>query len=388
MNSLKRLVLVLVAGACLAAAAPAAAAPTAGIAVMLDPQGKIYSDATRPVNMTLDVAVSPEPGASTLKPMVKVLLELPKGVGFKPDNKKTPVCKAVNDINSNVPPSAVIARCPDSVLGNGRADLYLAQQVSALVVDPVLTIFNRGRNNKGQPEIGVHAYSISTNQGIYMQAALKNRKLEVAIPRLTADSSVPGFRFNIPGGNGQDPAYVQAKCATGSWVSRASITLANRSATGQTTDRQVIDTPKYTEACKGRKGGKKQGGGGGNGGEGGGSQGASPRLRGLRVGGPTAISRRGVWKFNVRVRNKGAATMRKVRITTTGRWVKKRTHKVAKLRKGSTRWYPVRVSLVGGAPSGGTTVVKFKVNGSGVRARTVTRRVLILYPGGEVEGRG
>jgi hypothetical protein len=251
----------------------------------------------------------------------------------------------------------------------------------------VLTIFNRGRNNRGQPEIGVHAYSVSTNQGIYMQADLKNRRLDVAIPRLTADSSVPGFRFNIPGREGQDASYVQAKCGTGSWTSSASITLGNRSATGQITDRQVIDTPRYTEPCKGKPGGKQQGGGN-NGGGGGGNNASSPRLRGLRVGGPDAISRRGVWKFNVRVRNKGNATMRKVRITTTGRWVKKRTTRVAKLRKGSTRWYRVRVGLTGSAPPGRTTVVRFKVNGSGVRARTIGRRVLILFPGGEVEGRG
>ena len=70
-----------------------------------------------------------------------------------------PVCsddKVGPEVNLSFPPDTIVERCPDSVIGNGKAYLYLARANGASgpsLKDAVLVAFNGGRNAAGLPKL-------------------------------------------------------------------------------------------------------------------------------------------------------------------------------------------------------------------------------------------
>ena len=64
----------------LAGAVSANAAPSSTGELTLVGKGAIYKEAQRPVDLTLDVAVTPEQGALTLKPLANVTVKFPVGL--------------------------------------------------------------------------------------------------------------------------------------------------------------------------------------------------------------------------------------------------------------------------------------------------------------------
>ena len=69
----------------LAGAVSANAAPSSTGELTLVGKGAIYKEAQRPVDLTLDVAVTPEQGALTLKPLANVTVKFPVGLDLVAD---------------------------------------------------------------------------------------------------------------------------------------------------------------------------------------------------------------------------------------------------------------------------------------------------------------
>ncbi len=324
----------------LAMAGAASATPTAVSSLDLQPTGALYKDALKPVKFSLKATVTPEPGASTMKPMIELGLNVPGNFALVANDKKTPVCTGITATDTNYPTSEAISRCPDSVVGDGTADLYLAQQVSSLVTDSVLVAFNGGKDNQGNPLVIVHGFSASLNTGIFIEATLKNGELTMSIPRLTADSSVPAFQLDIPGSMGKDPNYAQASCPSSPWESNALITLANRDAGGGVSNREEISTPPYTQACTGLAGKGKL------------------KVTKVKAKGKVKANKKG--KFKVTVKNNGTATAKKVKLT--GKGAAKGSSGVGNLAPGKSKTYTKKFKVKG--KKGKKVTVKIQAKGS------------------------
>lgn len=147
-----------------------------------------------------------------------------------PDPEDAGHRKAINDNNFNFPPEAAIQTCPNSVIGNGTATIILAGALNPPILppitDPKITIFNGGKNSNGGGVLLIHAYSASTNAAVHMTGSIINGNLNVAIPRLTADSATTTFTLNIPGDLGQTQPYAQASCSTGNYRTDATFSSA------------------------------------------------------------------------------------------------------------------------------------------------------------------
>ncbi len=257
------------------AGSASASGEVAEVGLTMSPQGgKLYKQVNTPVNWRLDVKMSAAyPANPKILPLKNVKVTFPKDMAFNP-KKSTPVCGddqiGPPPVNLNVAPDVAIARCPGAVLGNGTAQLYLAQNNSANganLPDPVLVVFNGGENSKGQPVIKIYGFSKSTGAGVYMEGALVNGVLDISIPVLSFDSAVGEFNLNIPGSNsefanrrGVDKTYVEAKCSTGTWLTNAQFTLGTRDTAGNpTSPDSVIDAPQATTTCDGITGKAKLG---------------------------------------------------------------------------------------------------------------------------------
>src|SRR5690606_19469336 len=141
-------------------------------------------------------------------------------------------------------------------------------QKSLPLSDPVLIIFNAGRDAQGNAKIKIYGYSKQTTVGILMQGSLRNGVLDIAVPVLSADSAVQFFTLQIPGPvldrpdldiniKGLDPNFAKTTCpASGKWFTKAQFQLGERSvSTGQPTSPTVtVDAPDSSENCQGIKG--------------------------------------------------------------------------------------------------------------------------------------
>ena len=163
---------------------------------------------------------------------------------FNPGNM--PVCgpSEIGPGLTSVPVDVMVARCPDSVLGNGTAQFAFAQ-IPTVLLDGQIVAFNGGTRN-GNALLKIYAYSYATNVGIYTEGVLNNAgRLKFDIEQLTADSSVTTLNLAIPGDrqvlSGVDPGgddvilpkgqkanYVQAKCSTGQFPWDNVFTLGTR----------------------------------------------------------------------------------------------------------------------------------------------------------------
>ena len=103
----------------LAGAVSANAAPSSTGELTLVGKGAIYKEAQRPVDLTLDVAVTPEQGALTLKPLANVTVKFPVGLDLVADDEKTDVCPTskVGPANANFTDDTARTLCPKSLVG-------------------------------------------------------------------------------------------------------------------------------------------------------------------------------------------------------------------------------------------------------------------------------
>ncbi|MBK5111390.1 MAG: hypothetical protein JJE10_08550 [Thermoleophilia bacterium] len=334
----------------LAAAGPAAAA-TATAELELTPHGTLYKEATTSGSLVLDVEVTPDPGATTLKPIVSLDLGFPDYMTYAPHNKVTPVCKAITEEDANYPTEEAIARCPDSIVGSGTSDLFLAQQVGALVTDSVTVNFNAGRDSRGRPVQIVHGYSAVTHTGIFIRAVQKNNALIMDIPRLTADSAVPAFESRVPGKMGQDPNYLQISCPGKEWTSSAIVTIANRADDGSISNKEGLKTPRHTQPCSGKAGKAKLG------------------SVNVEAKGKVKANRQG--KFEVTVKNNGTATARSVKLTAQG--AGKGSAKGKNIAPGASRKFTLKATVKG--KKGRNVTVKVRATAKKTEARVGKAKV-------------
>ena len=325
-----------------------AAGETADAEVSITPRGPdFYSNAFSAANWGVESAIiPPEPLPLTITPMKVADLGLPPSGAFSFRPKASmPVCP---DDKLGPPPTTnsievpeMIARCPNSLLGNGTAVFALGQSTASLATrDGEILIFNGGRVG-GLPKIKVYAYSYDTTVGIYTSAILQpDGQLRFEIPRLTSDSSVRSLNLAIPGRRiviekplfaktvvlppGQDKTYVQARCASNAgfpWT--ADFTLGSRDAGGN-----PIGPPEFvvsdsgTAPCTGVL--------------------ARARIASVRVFGPGKVKRNRPRVYRVRIRNAGAAAATGVRLRVSGRGIRANVA-VGRINPGATR--AVRVKL-------------------------------------------
>ena len=346
-----------------------ASGEVASSALTMTPQSPpLYKDAKTPVNWRLEVKIeAPFPANPKVLPMKQVTVNFPKDMSFNPD-PKTPICGddqvGPAPVNLSVPPDTVIARCPDSVLGNGTAKLYLAQNNGPNgpnLPDPVLVVFNGGKNAQGQPKLKIYGYSAQTKAGIYMEGALINGELDIKIPVLTFDSAVGEFNLNIPGSNaaeanrrGVDKGYVQASCSTGEWLTNASFVLGTRNTAGNPTSPDVnISAPEAKTACEGVAGGKAAFG--------------KPKVKG-----PAKAKKGKKTTYKVTVKNTGKSSITGVKVVASGKGAKGKAS-AGTLAGGKSKTVKVKVKF----SKKGKIKTKFKVSGKGASAKTVTKMVKV-----------
>jgi hypothetical protein len=343
-----------------------AANETATAGLTLTPQsGTLYKNALRPVNFRADVEVKAPLSSPKVNPMKRVKITFPSDMKFVPKSN-TPVCsnsRVGPNTNLSFPPDTIIARCPTAVLGNGTAGLYLAGNNNATgptLKDPVLIVFNGGKNSEGLPKIKIYGYSQGTGAGIYMEGVLRNSVLDISIPVLTFDSAVGDFNLNIPGDNspfanrrGKDRTYVQAKCSTGSWTTDAMFTLGTRNTAGDPTSPDTfINAPAFKESCNGAVG--------------------RARFGNVTVKGAKSIRRGGSTVYRVTLRNNGTNVANGVRIGVGGKWVKRHSQRVSKMPAGSSRTVKVRAGLTRSAKKGKKTAIKFRMTAAKTNAKVKT----------------
>jgi len=320
-------------------AGAANAATTATSTVTIDGQGSLYKQVKKPVNLTFTAKITPGAGATSLKPLMESKYHLPTDLAFVP-SASMPPCTAVNEQNTSFPDTTARDLCKDSIIGDGTAKILLAGALAAPINDPVLTIFANGKASDGSGKLAIHAYSASTNQGIYMTGAIsKDGILDVAIPRLTADSATTDFTLNIPGQIGKDPTYAQASCSTGKYTSNADFTLGNRDAAGTVSNSETITTDPVTTDCNGLAG--------------------KAQFASLKIKAPKKVKNGKKGVFKVTVKNKGTATSKKGTVKASGAGKGKAS--LPAIKPGASKTIKVKAKVKG--KKGKKVTVKFKASG-------------------------
>ncbi len=343
MRSHKRELITAAAVACIAmaGASPAMASPTAVTSLAIEPHSKLFREVPRPVDIRTTTKVTPESGALTLKPMVNVKSNFPDGLTFVPNAVRTPPCplSKIGPDNANFPTDTAMELCGSSLVGNGTSELYPAQVTASKVVDAKLLAFNAGLDKKGRPVLTIHGFSDTFNFGIFMTGTLIRGVLDVDIPRLTADSSVPGYELDFPGTLGRDPDYARASCPTGDWASNAVITLANRDEVGNFSQIEDLESPRSHSKCTGLVG--------------------SAKFASLKVKAPKKVKSGKKGAFKVTVKNTGTASSKKGQITASGAGKGSATLPV--LKPGVSKTITVKAKVKG--KKGKKVTVKFKASG-------------------------
>lgn len=328
--------------------------------------GGLFKEAPRPINWRVEVEIkAPYPGSPTVQPLKRVTADFPTEMSFNPD-PAMPVCpddKVGPDVNLTISPDAVVERCPQSVIGNGSAELYLARINSAdgpTLKDPVLIVFNGGRTDTGLPKMKIYGYSKNVGYGIYMEGILtKQGILDVTIPFIPYDSAVGSFNLNIPGSSspfenrrGQTPDYVRTTCRNGSWEGGSSFVLGTRDEAGQATSPDsVVTAPRLTIPCDGATG--------------------KPRVK-LGVKGRSVAKAGARPVYRVTVRNSGTATARGVRVVAGGRGASGKA-KGGNIAPGKAKTFKVKVRF----KKRGVSKVRFRAVGKPSVRGFVTKRIRV-----------
>ena len=317
-------VLVAVVGASTAVGQAHATNEAAAVDLTIVPSGNIYKEVRRPVDWTVGNSIST--ADPSIYPLRRASLQMSPSIGFFP-RAGLPVCPDTQigppPTNVSVPVDLAVARCPNSVIGNGTASFQLAGLNGPIYQrDGYIVIFNGGRQANGplagRPKIKVYAYSYGTGAGVYTEGVLTTSgALVFEVPRLTADSAVTSLNLNIPGQVTPitDPAategsevpagiqanYVRASCPGTSWGLSGTFLLGNRNNSGDPVPPEAMVDDSDTQACAGLVGRAKFG----------------------RIGvkGPRKIVRNRKTRFKVAIPNGGTATARRVVLRVRGRGV-------------------------------------------------------------------
>ena len=286
----------------------------------LEPQsGSFLNNGFKSANWEVANTVSVPAGEPQILPSKVIDIGNPQGeMTFNPGNM--PVCgNEIGPGNVSVPVDVVVARCPNSVLGNGTAQFAFAQ-IPTTLLDGVVIAFNGGTNNNGRAIVKVYAYSYDTNVGVYTEAPLANDgRLKFEIPQLTADSSVTTLDLAIPGErqvlSGVDPSgqdvilpkgqkanYVQAKCSNGQHPWDTKFTLGTRATDGTPTSPDTIVRDSGSEGCTGVTG--------------------KANINKVTIKGPNKIKRGKKATYKITVKNSGAVTAKGVRLKVSGKGIK------------------------------------------------------------------
>ena len=358
-----------------------AAGETADAEVEITPRTAptFFSNAFSPANWKVETAIIPSgpfPGVPTITPMKVADLGFPPATAMTFNPKASmPVCP---DDQLGPPPTTnsievpeMIARCPDSLLGNGTAIFGLGQSTSPTATrDGEILIFNGGRVG-GLPKIKIYAYSYDTTVGIYTEATLQpDGQLLFDIPRLTSDSSVRSLNLSIPGQEivlekplfdktvvlpaGQDKTYVQAKCVgDAGFPWSADFTLGSRDAGGNPIGpAEIVISDTGTAPCTGVVGAAKIGS--------------------VKVTGPAKVKRNKSATYRVQVKNTGTVAVTNARLKITGRGIAFNAP-VGTVNAGATRTVNVRLK----PRSTGRIKATFKVTSSNGGSKTATKTVTV-----------
>lgn len=343
-----------------------AANETATATLSMSPRsGVLYREAPRPVDWRVEVAVNPGSGETSVLPTKNIRATFPVEMKFDPA-PGTAVCPEDKigppPVNLTISPEKMIERCPDALVGNGRATINVAGQLCSFceLKDPVLLAFNGGKNENGDSELRIYAYSKDGATGLYEEAVLRNGILEVAIPQITGDSSTAIFDLNIPGNNlehpewnGVDPRFVKTTCSSGFWDGHPDLTLGKRDTAGNPLGPEsVVRTPEFSTTCEGEAGKGKAGR--------------------VTVKGPTKVKKGSRSGFKVTLRNSGTASVSGGKVTLSGPGAGG-SGKVGRIAPGSTRV----VKMKGKFTRKGSIKATFRVTLNGAGSSSAARRIKV-----------
>ncbi len=287
--------------------------------------GQFEVSGFKPSSWTVENSVSTvDPLEPVILPSKVIDLTLPPAdVRFSPGNM--PVCPdsqvgpPPTDLSQPVP--TIVARCADSVLGNGTAKFVLNRNNLSpqAVLDGVMVAFNGGVQN-GSSLVKVYAYSYDTGVAIYTEAALQSDgSLVFNVPQLTSDSSVSALNLAIPGeeqtltdwGPGSETVvlprgvkknYVLGRCSTGQLPWSADFTFGTRDTDDTPTSPDTFASDSGVESCTGVAGGKA-------------------KLGNVKVKGSKKAKRGKTTTYTVRIKNTGGATAKGVKVKMSGKGV-------------------------------------------------------------------
>ena len=321
------------------------------------------------------LAAGPFPGTPTVVPMKVADISNPPSsrLTFNP-KPSMPVCAddklGPPPTSNSIPVPEMIARCPNSLIGNGTAVFALGQSNNPLanLVGETL-VFNGGRSG-GLPKIKVYSYSYDTEVGIYTEAVLQaDGHLVFNIPRLTVDSSVRTLNMDIPGQQvviekpnlnltvtlpaGQDPNYVQARCVGDAFPWTADFTMGSRDAGGLPIGPpEFIVSDSGTYPCTGVVG--------------------KAKIGSVQVSGPARVKRNRSVTYRIKVKNTGAIAATDARLRVSGRGIAFNAP-VGSINPGATRTVNVRVK----PRVAGRIKTTFQVRSNDAGSRKATRTVTV-----------
>jgi hypothetical protein len=284
-----------------------------------------------------------------------------------PDNQIGPTT------SNSVPIPTIVARCPNSIIGNGTATFLLNRVNNPNSTPPRLdgqiVVFNGGLNG-GQPRLKFWAYSYDTGVAIYTEGTISPQGvLEIPIPQLTQDSAVNSLNFNLPGETitqylpaqdititipgGQKADYVQAKCDTGTFPYSADFLLGRRLTDGTPTGPQETFTDVGDDiSCTGVP--------------------AVARLGKVTVTGPGTAKVGKVATYSVKITNTGGAAASGVRLAVSGRGVKINTS-VGSIAGGGSKTVKIKAKF----KSKGKIKATFKASSSNGGSASATKTVTV-----------
>jgi hypothetical protein len=336
----------------------------------LEPQsGSFFNNAFKPANWQTEGTVTVPPGETEILPSKVIDIGNPQGeMTFNPGNM--PVC-GPSDIGpglTSVPVDVMVARCPNSVLGNGTAQFAFAR-IPTVLLNGQIVAFNGGLKN-GLPLVKVYAYSYDTNVGIYTEGVLNNAgRLKFEVEQLTADSSVTTLNLAIPGTRqvltGVDPGgsdvilpkgvkadYVQAKCSSGQFPWDSKFTHGTRASDDTPTSPDTFTMDSGSEACTSVTG--------------------KAKLAKPKVSGPNQVKLRKTTVYKVRVKNTGVVTAKQVRLRVSGRGVKVNIP-VGQVGAGKSRTVRVRTRFA----RKGNVKASFRLTSKNAGSKTVNRTIRV-----------
>jgi len=335
--------------------------------------GPLYRAGSVPVNARIDVGVSAPSGQMYVTPTRAGKVRFPDDIILRPRGS-LPACtdaKLNAAMDLSIPPAEVIAKCPESVIGNGSSTLYLSGMKTA-AVQAVMVIFHAGLTSEGRPRLKLWGYTKNLTAGLLMQGTLRpDNSLKIVVPSLPLKTAIGEYSLNVPGtapiiydgkpvpgSVGLDPSYVKARCGSGEWLLSATATLGKYFDDGRPDGPAYhVPAPDFRLPCVGRPG-RPPGG--------------PARIGRVSVNGPGRVKRGRSAIFRVGVSNPGGTALGAGRIVARGRGARG-SAALGRVPAGGRRTVPLRVRFA----RKGRVRVAFTLRGRTGTAKTVTRTVKV-----------